>query len=813
MKNIRYAFRSMGKRPGLTLSVLLTLVLGIGANTAIFTVDYATLLSPGPYPNAGQLVNIWSKPQGRRSWVSGADFMDWKEKSTAFQDMNAWGPEDFNIATRDRPEFVEGMRATPGYYGMLGTPFFLGRNFLPEEGRQGKDHVVILTHRLWQRLGADARIIGRELRVNGELYKVVGVLAAGTADRRDEELTVPLVFSRKQLANRDSRGWVVTGRMKSGTNIQRAQANMDLIAANLAQDYPKTNKGFGALVDPLKNDFFPRKSQLTLWLLLGAVGFLLLMACLNVANLLLAAGITRQREVAIRCALGASRTAILTQFLTESEVLAVLGGLMGVGAGYSMLRGLVAVMPPHALPPEADLGLNIPVLIYALGAATVAGLLFGGAPAWYASRLDPASGLKEGGRSGIRTGRQRLRVLVIAEFAVALPLLAGAGLTMRSFWNLTHVDVGFRTDHVLGFYLTTITLSKNPDQTTVISYYRRLLAGIGAVPGVLNVCAMSFLPLDNLNYGIPITIAGRPEGASPSQRLVADLDLVTPDYFQTFGIRILKGRGFTDADNAARARVAMVNEEFADRFLQGVDPLKQRVMMKPLFPGEAPPGEISGGTKGEGNLDWQIVGVFRNVKSRGSRENFPEIKTPFWQEAFEISGIGIRTAGDPQSMIRGIAAAVNAVDPEAAIYRPRTMTQIHDEVLANDRFTAVLFAIFAAVALLLATVGTYSVMAFSVTERSREIQLRMALGASRRRVIGLVMTEGMLLACAGSGLGLIGAYFVGRTMQSVLFDVQAVDHSTFVVVGLFQLAAALLACCLPAFSAASMETMELLRSE
>jgi putative ABC transport system permease protein len=641
------------------------------------------------------------------------------------------------------------------------------------------------------------------MRINGEPYTVVGVFAPGMADRWDWELIVPLVFRPDQLNNHDFRGWLVTGRLKPGVTIQRAQAEMDAITTKEAMDYPKSNYGWGALVEPFKNDLLPSDRKLTLWLLLGAVGFLLLIACLNVANLLLAKGITRQREVAIHGALGARPAAIFAQFLTEGLVLAILAGVIGVAAGYAMLRGLVAVMPPDALPAEADLRLNVPILLVMLAATTLAGVFFGCAPAWYASRVDPAGVIKEGGRAGIAVGRHRLRrILIVGQFALSLALLAGAGLSIHSFWNLKHVDLGVRTDHILGFYLEPVSLLKDPKQTN--SYYPRILASIETVPGVSHVCATSYLPIEGLHFGMPFTIAGKPEYAGPSLRPSADLQNVTPDYFQTFGIRIVKGRAFTDADTATSVRVAMVNEAFVSRFLSGVDPLRQRVVMEQMIPGEPQNGPA---------IEWQIVGVFHTVKSRGSREDNPEIDTPFWQEAPPIAGIGVRTAEDPATMVKSIAAAVNAVDSQAALYKPRTMEQMHDEVLANDRFTAILFASFAGVALLLATVGIYGAMAFSVTQRSREIALRVALGAARNQVVTLVVKEGVMLAGAGLGLGLIGAYFVGRAMQGILFGVGAIDFSAFGAVGSLLLFAALLACYLPALRAASVETMQLLRSE
>ena len=660
------------------------------------------------------------------------------------------------------------MEATPGYCAMLGYPLFLGRSFLREEGEPGKEHVVILTHRLWERLGANSGIVGQRLRINGSPYTVVGVLAAGSADRREEELIVPLVFTTAQQLDHGSRYWAVAGRLKSGVTIRLAQTSLGSVAAKEAEDYPKTNRDWGALVEPLKNDFFPTDRQFTLWMLSGAVGFLLLIACLNVANLLLARGIVRQREVAIRGTLGAKPSAIFAHFLLESILLSLLGGILGIAAGCAMLRAVVALIPPNTLPAEADLRLRASVMLSMFCAATLCGVAFGCAPAWYAARLGPAGVLKEGGRAGIGAGRHRLlRLLVIAEFALALPLLAGAGLMMHSLWNLTRVDLGVRTDHVLGFYLDSPSIPNKRKE--INAYYRRILASIGSVPGVTHVCALQHLPLDRLHFAVPFSIAGEPANADTSSHPSADLQTPTPDYFKTFGIRIIRGRAFTDYDNEAGARVAMVNEAFANSFLKSMDALHQRVVME----------EDDPGSPNRTRVEWQIVGVFHTVKSRGAREDFPQIAVPFWQMGPAVGGVGVSTGPDPAGMIQSISAAVNAVDPEAALALTRTMRQVHDEALANDWFMLVLFSIFAILALILAAVGIYGVISFTVGQRFQEIALRLALGSTRNSIVVSVVREGLLLSGVGLGLGLIAAYFLARAMGSVVFGVGATDFAVW----------------------------------
>jgi putative ABC transport system permease protein len=660
LQNLRFSLRMLWNSPALTLTVLLTLALGIGANTAIFTVDYATLLAPLPYPQPNQLVMVWSRIQGHHNGVSAGDFTDWKRQNSTLQDLNAWTGASFNLANKDQPEFIQGTRVTSSFMTMEGTPFALGRDFLPEEGTLGKEHVVILTHKGWLKLGGDPKIVGTPLRLDGEPYTVVGVLAPGILDRLPGQVIVPLVFKPEQL-NHDFHWLLVMGRMKPGVTLQQAQADMDAVTSHIAAAYPKSNKGWASYVEPLKNDFLPSDRKLTLWLLLGAVGFVLLIACVNVANLLLAKSITRQKEVAVRSALGATPRTIFTQLLTESLLLAVVGGLLGIGVGVAMLRGLIAVMPPNTLPIEADLRLNLPILLFTLAATTLAGLLFGCIPAWYASRVDPAETLKEGGRSGTGRGRQRLRrVLVAGEFALALALLAGAGLAIHSFFNLTRVDLGVHTDHVLTFGLP-VPDSRAKDPEPIVAYYRQILASIRSVPGVSHVTALTGMPLYGAGFGMPFTIAGQPAYNDPSQRPGAGFGMVTPDFFQTFGIRLVQGRTFTDHDDATSVKVAVVNEEFVKRFLKGMDPLQQRILVEQLIPGV---------TKLGPPVPWQIVGVYHNVRSQGLREDYPEIYIPFWQIPWPSAGIAVRTAEDPAAMASSIAAAVHRVDSQIGLAQP-----------------------------------------------------------------------------------------------------------------------------------------------
>jgi putative ABC transport system permease protein len=803
-QNARYSIRLLRKNPGFTLIAAITLALGIGANTAIFSVIYAVLLAPMPYPEPDQLVMVWSKVQGGNNVIAAADYLDWKQQNKTFQDLNAWSGANFNFATPSQPEQINGNAETPGFLSMTGSPFFLGRDFSPDEGEPGKEHEVVLMHRLWEHLGSDRNIIGKTIQMNSEPYTVVGVLAPGQTDRLDAQFVVPLAFKPDQI-NHDFHWLLVMGRMKPGVSLKQAQADMDVVTSRIAQDHPQSNKGWGSSVEQLHNDFFPKEAKQTLWLLMGGVGFLLLIACGNVANLVLAKGTTRLKEVAVRTSLGASRWQVFSQFLTESLVLAVLGGALGIGLGVAIIRIMMAKMPPYTLPSEAEVTLNLPVLFFTLLATTIAGILFGCAPAWHASRVDPNETLKEGGRSGTSAGRHRLlRSLVIGEFALALTMLAGAGLAIHSFWNLARVDPGFRTEHLLTFNLPVpVTRLTQPEQ--IVTYYRQLVERIESLPGVVRAEAATGMPLQGTNFGMPFTIVGAPPVADPSARPGAGFQMVTPGFFQTFGIQMAKGRAFTDQDTATSVRVAVVNETFVKRYFSGVDPLSQRILVEQLIPGVPKLGPP---------LEWQIVGVFRNIHNGGLRgDGFPEIDVPFAQSPWPQTSMAVRTTGDPAQMSKSIAAAVHAVDPDLAVANVKTMDQIVNESLVGDQFVTSLFVSFASVALVLAAIGIYGVMAFTVAQRTHEIGLRMALGASQDHVLGLILKEGIVLAAIGLGLGLVGACFVGRAMRGVLYGVGTIDVAAFSAVAFTLFVAALLACYVPASKASKVDPMIALRYE
>jgi putative ABC transport system permease protein len=804
VQNLRFGFRLLAKNLGFTSVALLALTLGIGANTAIFSVVYATLLAPMPYPNPDQLVMVWSKINGNNNGVSAGDFLDWKNQNKLFQNMIAWTGGSFSLASGGQPEQIRARIVSPGSFDMIGEPLKLGRDFLPEEGQVGRDHVVVMTHKLWvERFGSDPKIIGQNIRMNGETYTVVGVLAAGQPDRLESHLFVPLAFKPDQI-NHDFHWLLVMGRLKPGVTLQQANADMDSVTRHIAEIYPVSNKGWGASVEQLQNDFISPDLVKNIWLLMGAVAFILLIACVNVANLLLARGTVRQKEIAVRASLGATRRQLFAQFLTESLALSAIGGVLGIGLAWAMLRVIVVMMPPFTLPSEADVRLNLPVLFFTLAASLLSGILFGCAPAFQTARMNLSDTLKEGGRSASSAGRHGLRRgLVVVEFALALTLLAGAGLVIHSFWKLSRVDLGFRQDHILTFGLPVPNdrFSK-PEQ--INAFYRQLLEKIGALPGISSISVSTGMPLQGTNFGMPFSIVGQP-ASDLSSRPGAGFTMVTPEYFRTFGISISKGRVFTSQDLAGSVPVAIVNDAFVKKYLASLDPLKQRLSIEQLIPGQTKLGPA---------LEWQIVGVYHNVHNGGIRgDGFPEVNVPFSQSPWPQAAIAVRTAGDPTSMTKSIAAVVLSIDPDLPLDQVKTMEQIVDESLSGDRFGTVLFGSFAAVALLLAAIGIYGVMSFAVAQRTHEIGLRIALGASPAQVLRLVLREGILLALGGLLLGLGGAYFVGRLMKSLLYQVNATDPTAVSAVTAVLLLSALLACYIPARRATQVDPLVALRDE
>jgi len=802
-RNLRFACRQLFKNPGFTTIAVLMLALGIGATTAIFSVVYAALLEPLPYPKPNQLVIVWSQVNHTRNSISPGDYMEWKRRSTSFQFLEAWAGANYYVGTADRPEQFRAASMTPGFFRMTSPRMFMGRDFLPEEGEPGKDHVVIMTHRVWiQYFGAAKDILGKDIRMNGELYKVIGVTPPGMRDRQASQFMIPLAFKPADI-NHNSHWLLVMGRLKDGVSVKQANSEMQVIARQLMAEFPQTNQNWDASVEPLQNDFIPETTIRNLWLLLSAVAFLLLIACVNIANLLLARATIRQHEVAIRAALGASRLQIFGQFLTESLLLAIIGGALGIYLAHAIIHGILAILPPQMLPSEADVRMSVPVLIFTLLASLFTGLLFGSVPAWRASRLDLNEALKQGGRGLGGGGRGLRRTLVVVEFALALTLLATGGLALRSFWNLTSLDLGIRTDHILTFSLP-VPRTRFTQREQIAPYFQQMLGKIQSVPGVESAALTTGIPLRGWG-SVPFRIAGAAPVAEGA-RQDTGMQMVTPEYFDIFGIHLMRGRQFNSQDRADTIHVAMVNETFAKKFLTGADPLTQRIIVNWVQPFTTTNGP---------EIEWQIVGIFHDVRADNNlrSDNAPMMYLPFWQNPLPRAAVAIRTRVEPTQITRSLAPALNSIDPDIPLAGVKTMEQLRDELLAFDRFGMVLYASFAGLALLLASIGIYGVMAFGVAQRTHEFGIRMALGAGEGPIMRLVLHEGVRLALLGMGFGILGAYLVGRAMQSMLYGVSALDLHAFGIVAVVLLVAALLASYFPARRASRVDPMVALRAE
>jgi putative ABC transport system permease protein len=809
--DVRAVVKGLIKSPHFSLTAIVALALGIGPNTAIFSLVYGTLLAPLPYPQPEELVMVWSMERNTRSRTSPAEYVEWKQ-ATSFQYLEPFWARQLNLATPEAPQRVRARQVSPDGHRMFGEGVLLGRDFAPDEDQPGKSHVVLLTHRLWRdRFGADPTLIGRDIRLDDTPYRVIGILLPGERDRLPADLWLPLSLTPKEQDNHQFRPLLMSGRLKPGVTIEQAQAEMDLIAQRMAQRYPDSNAGRTISVEALQNNFLGAHTATNLWLLLAAVTFVVLIASVNVANLMLARGASRHHETAIRVALGAPPGRLARLVLIESLVLAAAGGVFGALLSAWILRGILAILPTGTLPSEADPRLSLPVLLFTFGVATLSGLLCGAARAWQGRRLTAHDGLKQSGRGSTGSGHRRMhRVLVVVEFALAVTLLTGAGLTILSFWNRTQLDLGVRTDSILtfGFPVPAARLGSGEEMDT---FYRQIIDRLQAVPGVVRASVSApGLPLSS-GFTREFTVVGQSEN-SPLSRRSTGVQMVTPEHFDTFGIRLLRGRLLSPADGPTTQRVAVVNQRFVQLYLEGREPVGQRVIMDGLVPraGGLGPGAAAPGPP----IEWHIVGVFRDVSNaeRFGDSQSPEIYLPFAQSPWPQVKIAIRSSTDrPETLQRSVADAIQTFHRALTLTEVRTMEEIVAERLAPDRLNIALYGGLAMLALVLAAVGIYGVMAYAVTQRVAEIAFRMALGADPRQVLRQILREGITLAVGGLLLGLLGAYGLGRAMQSTLYGTSALSVPVLSAVGAVLLVAAALACYLPARRASAVDPLVALR--
>ncbi len=806
LQDVRYGFRTLWKSPAFTLIAIAALALGIGANTVIFSVVNALLLRPLSFPHSEQLTAILVKDPDtgeHYSSYSYPNFQDIRDQNQVFEHVAASYMTTAFLRTGDEPERLRGTYASADLFPLLGVNPLVGRAFSMEEEKPGSEQVIVLSYDLWQRrFGGDPAIVGQQLFINDQSRTVLGVMPQGfkfPVGARQAEFWMPLASNLSEGA-RAARGAVfmqLIGRLKPGVTLEQAQAEMNAIASRLETQYPDANTGLNIALLP-SHERLVGKVRPALLVLLAAVAFVLLIACANVANLMLARATVRRKEVAIRTALGASRWRVVRQMLTESLLLSALGGAAGLLLAMWGMDLLVAVIPAD-IPRTGEIGLDKYVLLFTAVVTTLTGLIFGLVPALQASKTDLNETLKDGTR-GMSGGMQRNRVrsaLVITEIALSLVLLIGAGLLFQSFRRLLEVSPGFDADEVLTAEVT-VSDKKYPEEAQRSAFYREALGRMQALPDVQAVGVIYPLPLGGSFESFTFDIAGRPP-FPPGEQPSSDRRVISPDYFKAMSIPVVRGRAFGEQDRRDAPPVVIINETFARRFFPGEDPVG-----KAIIPGE-----------GGDPVTREIVGVVGDVRHAGlDEERTLEYYVPYEQADVDRLTVVARTAsGNPVNVAAQLRGVVAAMDKEQPVYNIRPMAQLLDESVARRRFNMMLLGVFALLALLLASIGIYGVISYSVAQRTREIGIRIALGAQIGDVIKLILKQGLALALAGLAAGLLVAFFITKLMSSLLFGVGATDPVTFGAVALILLFVALLACYIPARRAANVDPNVALRYE
>lgn len=802
--DVCYGLRSLLKRPAFTWTAVLTLALGIGANTAIFSVVNGVLLRSLAYAHPDRLVMVWERfaqQPDHQNVVAPADFLDWQKRSRSFERLAAVWDARLNFTGSGDPLEVQAQFVTANFFPALGVQPLIGRWFTEAEDRPGSDRVAILGHQLWQaRFGGSTAILGQQVTISGRPFTVIGVMPAGFQFLNNQvQVWKPLALDPAQDYRKNSGRFLrCVARLSSGVSIQQAQAELSNIARQLQQQYPSYNAGWGVSLIPLREQMVGG-TRLILLVLLSAVGFVLLIACANVANLTLARAATRQREFVLRTALGASRPRLIRQLLTESVMLAGCGGLLATGLSYWAIDILIA-FGPDDIPRLHEISIDWKVLWFTFAVSLLTGVLFGLVPAIQASRID-VSGTLKGGERGNTVGRGGVRkVLLITEVSFALVLLVGAGLMIRSFMQLHRVDTGFNSDRVLTMRLQLPAAKYREDQQRV-TFFKQVQERLAALPGVKTVGAINFLPLTGLASSTSFNIPGQAE-AAPGQAPDTEVRVISGAYFGSMGIALIKGRAFQEQDTAG-SRVAIINQTFARRFFANQDPIGKRIMVE-WAPTDDPNAKP---------ID-QIIGVVGDThESALERDPNPTIYWPLEREPYPFMTLVIRSAIDPLLLAATVQKEVHAIDPDQPVADVRTLDSVVAKSIAHPRFETLLLGIFAGIALMLASVGLYGVMNYSAAQRTHEIGIRMALGASRRDILRLVLGKGMLLTLAGVAIGVLVSLALTRLMQNLLYAVKATDVLTFLAVSALLALVAFIANFIPAWQASRGNPIIALRYE
>ncbi|HVB87121.1 MAG TPA: ABC transporter permease [Candidatus Dormibacteraeota bacterium] len=807
-QDLRFAFRILRKSPGFTAVAILTLALGIGANTAIFSVVYGVLLQPLPYKDASRLVVLnETTPKVGTVSVSYPNFLDWRAQSHDFSQMAAVHDVGFNLAGVTQPENISGEAVSPNFLSMIGVRPFLGRDFDASEEKPGTAPVVLLSYELWQsHMGGDRNAIGRTITLDGRSFTIVGVLPPKFRSLDKTDVMLPIgVWATNNSEEANERGergdMIAIGRLAPNITFAQAHTEMEGIAARLAKEYPASNDQFGVALQTVRNAFVG-DARPAILVLFGAVMFVLLIACANVANLFLVRGAARAKEIALRMAFGASRSRIIRQMLTESFVLAFLGGALGLTLAIGGIRGITHLIPMDMLS-GASVNLNGAVLFFAAGIIVLAAFIFGLAPAMHSTRPDVQSELKEGGRTASASAAQnKLRgALAIAEISLALILLVGAGLMMKSLYKLLSVDPGFQPDHVLTMEmeLRAQQYSKDP---AILNFWQQLLDRVRALPGVGNAAVGTVIPLTDAHSRTDVTIEGMAL-PKPGNYPHPDYHEVSPGFIGTLGIPLLRGRTFTDADKQGAPLVGMVNAKLAKQYWPNEDPIGKRFMFGHPDPtSKSPPKWIT------------VVGVVGDTKLYGlANPSRLEVYVSSLQYPDSGMRLVVKSRVDPASLISAIRAAVATIDKDQPIFAISTMNQLVSDSVATRRITLVLLGLFSALALVLAAIGIYGVISYSVAQRTHEIGIRMALGAQHTDVLRMVLKQGAKIAIAGVAIGVAASLGLMQLMSSLLFGVSAGDPLTFTGVAILLVLVALLACYIPARRALRVDPMVALRYE
>lgn len=806
VQDLRYAVRLIMRKPALAFIATLTLAVGIGASTAIFSFVNGIILRPLPYPQSDRLVEVWEK-NPERNWygvtAAPANFLDWRERARSFDGMEAYSPFPIRVTLtgEGQPTILDGTKITAGLFKVLSVQPMLGRSFRPEENWSDSSPTVVVSYNFWQRrFGGDPQILGRVLRLNGRSFQVIGVMPAGfsypspgiaawTTYHWDRQNKTAVWFRRAHFLS-------VVGRLKQGTSYRQAEKELASIAADLSREYPETNKLMGNGLTPL-HEWIVGDTERPLLVLFCAVGFLLLIACANVASLMLASSLVRGREIAVRSALGAGRLRLVRQLLTENLVLSLLGGSAGVLLAHWGLKVLLA-MSPEDLPRLGGVSLDGRVLLFAVLLTLATTVLFGMAPALNGSRVPAGEALASGrtGTAGLRKGRAR-SFLVVCEVALSVVLVVGAGLLIRSFINLYNVDPGFRSQNILTFSVA-LTGREYSKRDVVIGFWRQLFERLRGQAGVESVSAVNTLPLTGHSWTSDFFIKGRQPGQYGIEVVHRE---VAPDYFRTMGVPLLRGRTFRDSDDSSAPRAVVINKALADQYFGDEDPIGQELCF------DREPTEKS---------VWRtIIGVVGSEHQEGLAERPRiEIFETLWQNWQNEMKILIKSSGtDPRALLGMARQQVHALDPNIPLDSIRTMSAVVSKSLVRQRFLTLVLGIFAGVAMLLAAIGTYGVLAYSVNQRRREIGIRMALGAQRGDILQMILRQGMILVGGGLLVGLAAASVLTRYLSSLLFNVAALDSRTFASVVLVLVLVGIGATFLPARRASGMDPMKSLRTE